>query len=160
MKLFLKNKIIFLAKNHWEIQVHTILVCTLYLIKYGTLLESSIMLLSNIYSAGITHDDHPLQSSYYYSTGHSLYSQTLDEAKRASLFCCGVSNEEETFYNVVDRCQSRKTTWKSSDDEEDWNLKWKPFFKWTCSFYLLCLKKLSVGWLILSKDNCSMSGRK
>ncbi len=49
--------------------------------------------------------------------------KTLDEAKRGSLFCCGVSNEEETFYNVVDRCQSRMTTWKSSDDEEDWNLK-------------------------------------
>ncbi len=33
MKLFLKNKNNFFAKNHCEIQVHTILVCTLYSIK-------------------------------------------------------------------------------------------------------------------------------
>jgi hypothetical protein len=37
MKLFLKNKNNFLVKNHCEIQVRTILVCTLYSIKYGTL---------------------------------------------------------------------------------------------------------------------------
>ncbi len=41
MKLFLKNRIIFLAKNHCEIQVRTILVCTLFLIKYGTLFVSA-----------------------------------------------------------------------------------------------------------------------
>ncbi len=33
-------------------------------------LELSIMLLENIYSTGITHDDRHLQSSYFYSTGH------------------------------------------------------------------------------------------
>ncbi len=40
VKLFLKNKINFFAKNHCEIQLHTILVCALYLIKYSTLLLS------------------------------------------------------------------------------------------------------------------------
>jgi hypothetical protein len=33
-------------------------------------LESSIMLLENIYSTGITHDDCHLRSSYFYSTGY------------------------------------------------------------------------------------------
>jgi hypothetical protein len=33
-------------------------------------LESSIMLLENIFSTGITHDGRHLQSSYFYSTGH------------------------------------------------------------------------------------------
>ncbi len=33
------------------------------------LLESSIMLLENIYSTGATHDDHHFWSSYFYSTG-------------------------------------------------------------------------------------------
>jgi hypothetical protein len=36
MKLFLKNKNNFFAKNHCEIQVHTILVCAFYSVKYGT----------------------------------------------------------------------------------------------------------------------------
>jgi hypothetical protein len=31
-----KQKYLNLAKNHCEIQVHTILVCALYSIKYGT----------------------------------------------------------------------------------------------------------------------------
>jgi hypothetical protein len=35
-ELFLKNKIIFFAKNHCEIQVCTILVCALYSIKYSS----------------------------------------------------------------------------------------------------------------------------
>jgi hypothetical protein len=35
VKLFLKNRNNFFAKNHCEIQVRTILVCALYLIKYG-----------------------------------------------------------------------------------------------------------------------------
>jgi hypothetical protein len=35
VKLFLKNKIFFFAKNHCEIQVRTMLVCTLYSIKYS-----------------------------------------------------------------------------------------------------------------------------
>jgi hypothetical protein len=34
------------------------------------LLESSIVLLENIYSKGITYDDYHLQSSYIHSTGH------------------------------------------------------------------------------------------
>jgi hypothetical protein len=38
------------------------------------LLESSIMLLVNIYSTGITHDNCHLRLSYFYSTGHSLFS--------------------------------------------------------------------------------------
>jgi hypothetical protein len=33
-------------------------------------LKSSIMLLENIYSMGITNDDCHLQSSYFYSIGH------------------------------------------------------------------------------------------
>ncbi len=41
------------------------------------LLESSIMLLESIYSTGITHDDHHLQSSYFYSTGHSNKKQMI-----------------------------------------------------------------------------------
>jgi hypothetical protein len=36
MKLLLKNKNIFFAQNHCEIQVCTILVCALYSIKYST----------------------------------------------------------------------------------------------------------------------------
>jgi hypothetical protein len=36
VKLFLKNKNILFAKNHCEFHVRTILVCTLYSIKYGT----------------------------------------------------------------------------------------------------------------------------
>jgi len=32
----------FFAKNHCEIQVHTILVCALYSIKYGTLLQYNV----------------------------------------------------------------------------------------------------------------------
>jgi hypothetical protein len=35
VKLFLKNKYIFFTKNHFEIQVRAILVCTLHSIKYG-----------------------------------------------------------------------------------------------------------------------------
>ncbi len=34
-EIILENKINFLVKIHCEIQVHTILVCTLYSIKYG-----------------------------------------------------------------------------------------------------------------------------
>jgi hypothetical protein len=33
------------------------------------LLESSVMLLENIYNTGITHDDRHLRLSYFYSTG-------------------------------------------------------------------------------------------
>jgi hypothetical protein len=36
VKLLLKNKNNFFAKNHCEIQLCTILVCALYPIKYGT----------------------------------------------------------------------------------------------------------------------------
>ncbi len=39
MRLFLKNKNNFFAKNHCEIQVRTILVCTLYSIEYGITFE-------------------------------------------------------------------------------------------------------------------------
>jgi hypothetical protein len=35
--IFLKTKIVVFAKNHCEFQVHTVLVCTLYTIKYGKL---------------------------------------------------------------------------------------------------------------------------
>jgi hypothetical protein len=35
VKFFLKNKINFFAKNQCEVQVRTILICTLCLIKYG-----------------------------------------------------------------------------------------------------------------------------
>jgi hypothetical protein len=37
-EIFLENKINFFDKNYCEIQVRTILVCTLYLIKCGILL--------------------------------------------------------------------------------------------------------------------------
>ncbi len=40
-EIILENKIIFFAKNQCEIQVHTILVCTLSSIKYGTYLSES-----------------------------------------------------------------------------------------------------------------------
>ncbi len=43
VKLFLKNKNNFFAKNHCEIQVRTILVYTLYSIKYG-INETSVKL--------------------------------------------------------------------------------------------------------------------
>jgi hypothetical protein len=35
VKSFLKNKNIFFAKNHCEIQVPTVLVCALYSVKYS-----------------------------------------------------------------------------------------------------------------------------
>ena len=41
VKLFLKTKIIFFAKNYCKIQVHTILVCELNLIKYGNCIYES-----------------------------------------------------------------------------------------------------------------------
>jgi hypothetical protein len=37
---------------------------------YATLLESSILLLENIYSTVITYDNCHLRWSYFYSTGH------------------------------------------------------------------------------------------
>ncbi len=40
LKLFLKNKYNSFAKNHREIQVHAILICTLYSIKCGIFLLS------------------------------------------------------------------------------------------------------------------------
>jgi hypothetical protein len=42
VKLFFKIKITFFAKNHCEFQVRTILVCTLYSIKYGSLVSSYV----------------------------------------------------------------------------------------------------------------------
>ncbi len=42
VKLFLKNKIFFFAKNHCEIQVHAILVRALYTIKYGNKMCCSV----------------------------------------------------------------------------------------------------------------------
>jgi hypothetical protein len=36
------------------------------------LLESSIMLLDNIYSTGVTHDDRHITIKHFYSTGHRL----------------------------------------------------------------------------------------
>jgi hypothetical protein len=42
VKLFLKNKIIFLPKNHCEIYVRTILICPLYLIKYSIQHQSKV----------------------------------------------------------------------------------------------------------------------
>ena len=38
-----KYKNNFFAKNHSEIQVHTILICALYLIKYSSLNETEIL---------------------------------------------------------------------------------------------------------------------
>jgi hypothetical protein len=43
LKLFLKNKINFFAKNHCQIQVHTILVCALYSIKYSNLFKLTLL---------------------------------------------------------------------------------------------------------------------
>ncbi len=53
MKLFLKNENIFVAKNDCEIQVCTILVCTLCSIKYGIVsnpLSEEQCLLQSVYS--------------------------------------------------------------------------------------------------------------
>jgi hypothetical protein len=36
-------------------------------------LEPSIMLLENIFSSRVTHDDRHLRSSYFYSTGHMFH---------------------------------------------------------------------------------------
>jgi hypothetical protein len=38
-------------------------------------LEVSFMLLENIYSTGITHDDHHLPSSYFYNIGQWPYGE-------------------------------------------------------------------------------------
>jgi hypothetical protein len=53
VKLFLKNENIFVAKNDCEIQVRTILVCTLYSIKYSIVsnpLSEEQCLLQSVYS--------------------------------------------------------------------------------------------------------------
>ncbi len=53
MKLVLKNKNIFVAKNDCEIHVRTVLVCTLYSIKYGIVsnpLSEEQCLLQSVYS--------------------------------------------------------------------------------------------------------------
>jgi hypothetical protein len=42
VKLFLKNKNNFFAKNHREIHVRTILVCALYSINYGTSQDKTV----------------------------------------------------------------------------------------------------------------------
>jgi hypothetical protein len=52
------------------------------------LLESSIMLLQNIYSTDITHDDCHLRSSYFYSSGHKIvwnYGSLTEEASSVQL---------------------------------------------------------------------------
>jgi hypothetical protein len=41
-EIILEKKNIFFAKNHCEIQVHPILVCALYSIKYVTLLQYNV----------------------------------------------------------------------------------------------------------------------
>jgi hypothetical protein len=51
--------------------LHRIIILTTLDVSF-MLLELSIMLLENIYSTGVTHDNRHLQSSYFYSTGHSL----------------------------------------------------------------------------------------
>jgi len=43
VKLFLKNKNIFFAKNYYEFQVRTILVCALYSINYGKLFVGTLL---------------------------------------------------------------------------------------------------------------------
>ncbi len=43
MKLFLKNKNNFYAKNHCEIKLRIILVCALYSIKYGKQLKKELI---------------------------------------------------------------------------------------------------------------------
>ncbi len=49
--------------------------CNLYLnaIILSQIIKSSIMLLDNIYTTSITHDDPHLQSSYFYSTGYRCH---------------------------------------------------------------------------------------
>ncbi len=61
------------------------------------LLVSSSMLLENIYSSGVTHDDHHLRSSYFYSTG-----QRSPMKQRTFLFCCWKNFEYE--YLSVSPC--------------------------------------------------------
>jgi hypothetical protein len=56
------------------------------------LLGSSIMLLENIYSTGITNDDCQLQSSYFYSTGHRARFSTLDKGMR---FHCALLSKQQ-----------------------------------------------------------------
>jgi hypothetical protein len=52
VKLFLKNKNNIFAKNHGEIQVRTILVCTLYSIKY-VLTQVWIAISTNLGKSGL-----------------------------------------------------------------------------------------------------------
>ncbi len=49
--------------------------------------EVSFMLLASIYSTGITHDDHHLRSSYFYSTGHRFLSICVMSPKVAKDNC-------------------------------------------------------------------------
>jgi hypothetical protein len=51
------------------------------------LLVSLIMLLENIYSTGVNHNDHHLQASYFYSTGQRLTYKHDDNILELHILC-------------------------------------------------------------------------
>ncbi len=57
--------------------------------------ESPIMLLENIYSTGVTHDNCLLRQSYFYSTGHWLEFYNIDRVSQQIYFVNTVINEIE-----------------------------------------------------------------
>ncbi len=72
------------------------------------LLESSIMLLENIYSEGASHDDCNLRWSYFYSTGHS-YLEKMDLKNflwNIFFFKKFVDNDWHFFNPIVLHCSS------------------------------------------------------
>jgi hypothetical protein len=57
--------------SEWRLNMASLAIFILASLEVSfKLLESSIMLLENIYSTCITHDDRHVQLSYFYSTGH------------------------------------------------------------------------------------------
>jgi hypothetical protein len=76
------------------------------------LLELSIMLLENIYSTGITHDDIYLQSSCFYSTGYwGQYQNTFKTV--VGLLVQSVNDKQMSFLKVK---HLRESCFKSYND--------------------------------------------
>jgi hypothetical protein len=71
-EIILKNKNNFFAKNHCEIQVRTILVCTLYLIKYGNC-DIKVYTLSFILSFRFYYEKCLLLPNCFNKVGHLLF---------------------------------------------------------------------------------------
>jgi hypothetical protein len=74
-----------LELSEWRSQVTLQVVASPFIIIL-TILEMSSIVLGNIYSTGITHDDHHLQLPYFYSTGHRFVQIDQMELFEVSVF--------------------------------------------------------------------------